>query len=320
MDIWGQLQAKPTRSSSKTVQLVKHWDECGKRSKANRIYGVQVKYDGVNANLVVQGNTKGLYSRTGKELQNTAILLNLLPDLPNGVYACELVCDVCSLEELSGVVNPNRVKELEHSKLDIPMRMYLRCFDYVNIINFVIGKSYTIYKKRLDFVIDAAGDSSVFLPVPIELAFANPSREALQIAADRLIAEGHEGIVIADLGADWVAGHKGWRKMKIVRGVSYDLECVGYESGTGKLKNHVCNLLFKWKNGNIVKAMLGKGWTHHMMRNMYIDIHHSDETFAATTTPVGKIFEVYALQESSKGVLRLPKVGELRHDKDEADV
>jgi len=37
-------------------------------------------------------------------------------------------------------------------------------------------------------------------------------------------------------------------------------------------------------------------------------------------SPVGKIFQVYALEESSKGKLRLGKVGERRFDKDEADV
>ena len=37
-------------------------------------------------------------------------------------------------------------------------------------------------------------------------------------------------------------------------------------------------------------------------------------------TPIGKIFQVYALQESSHDKLRLPKVGELRFDKIIADI
>lgn len=57
--------------------------------------------------------------------------------------------------------------------------------------------------------------------------------------------------------------------MKIVRGVSYDLECVGIEEGTGKYKGKVANLIFRWKEGKTVKAMLGKGWTHHDAKQMF---------------------------------------------------
>ncbi|QYC97019.1 ATP-dependent DNA ligase [Klebsiella phage IME184] len=97
--------------------------------------------------------------------------------------------------------------------------------------------------------------------------------------------------------------------------VSYDLTCIGWEEGKGKYKGKVANLIFKWKGGKTVKAMLGKGWTHEDAERMYHDIKHGGEL-----NVIGKIFAVKALQESSKGVLRLPKAGELRHDKEEPDV
>ena len=124
------------------------------------------------------------------------------------------------------------------------------------------------------------------------------------------IKKGEEGIVIRDIDAGWEAGHKGWRVMKMVRGVDYDLECIGWEEGEGKYEGKVANLLFKWKGGKTIKAMLGKGWTHMDAQQM----------FQNTARLKGTIFQVYALEESSKGKLRLPKVGELRHDKLESDV
>jgi hypothetical protein len=45
----------------------------------------------------------------------------------------------------------------------------------------------------------------------------------------------------------------------------------------------------------------------------------NDQGFREWMLPVGKIFKVVALQESSRGVLRLPKVREQRHDKVKAD-
>ena len=322
MNIWDFLQTVQPRKDSKTVQLVKHWDEVGERSKKDKMYGIQTKHDGVNANLVVHEGKMAIFSRTGKELQNTAILLNLIPDtLSDGVYQCELVCDSCSLEVLSGVVNPNRVNKLNHAQLDIPMQMYLQCFDFVKIEDFIRGESDICYKFRHHYLCNKLDDwnlSSIRAVHMEKLITSND--DAMRIAANSAIKDGEEGIVIVDMDAGWVAGHKGYRKMKIVRGVSYDLECIGYEQGTGKLEGHVCNLIFNWKDGNHIKAIMGKGWTYDMMQTMYTDILSNDTTFAETTSPLGKIFEVYALQESSKGVLRQPKVGELRHDKETSDV
>jgi ATP-dependent DNA ligase len=139
---------------------------------------------------------------------------------------------------------------------------------------------------------------------------------------DFLISGGEEGIVIIDLDANWVAGHKGWRKMKKVRGVDYDLTCIGYEEGTGKYAGKVANLIFNWKDGTTIKCMLGKGWTHDMAEAMFsaIEYSHMPNTGIHPNDPRGSIFQVYALEESSKGKLRLAKVGEKRHDKNKADV
>ncbi|WP_459625687.1 hypothetical protein, partial [Enterobacter hormaechei] len=113
---------------------------------------------------------------------------------------------------------------------------------------------------------------------------------------------------------DWEAGHKGWRQMKIVRTVAYDLRCIRWEEGKGKYTGKVANLIFKWHGTQKVKAMLGKGWSHEDATRMYNEIKNGGEL-----NVIGRIFTVYGLQDSSKGKIRLPKVGELRHDKEDAD-
>jgi hypothetical protein len=70
--------------------------------------------------------------------------------------------------------------------------------------------------------------------------------------------------------------------------------------------------------------MLGKGWTHQMAEEMFQTIKYCEglgniRNSVTDSNPIGKVFQVYALEESSKGKLRLPKVGEQRHDKPEPD-
>ncbi|WP_206536948.1 hypothetical protein, partial [Salmonella enterica] len=114
----------------------------------------------------------------------------------------------------------------------------------------------------------------------------------MEAFAQKHIDAGREGAVFK-LDCDYESGHKGFRQTKIVRMVSYDLTCIGWEEGKGKYKGKVANLIFKWKGGKTIKAMLGRGWTHEDATRMYHDIKHGGEL-----NVIGKIFAVKALQES----------------------
>src|SRR5690554_8107347 len=90
--------------------------------------------------------------------------------------------------------------------------------------------------------------------------------------------------------------------MKRVRRVEYDLLCVDYEEGKGKYAGKVANLVFQWKDGQTIKAMLGKSYTHEDAEGMFKAIH--GDAGAAPGNPLGKIFTVYGLQDSSKEIGR----------------
>ncbi|AUG88385.1 DNA ligase [Vibrio phage Vp_R1] len=304
------------RTGNKIVQLVKHLDEVPNSRKHDGLYGAQIKWDGVFGMAVKTGDKLAYFGRTGKMLKNLHKLEEAFPDTRDGVFIGELTCQDMSLEQLSGCIQPNRVAGLsedEESLFEASLKFNMH--DFIHIDDLVEGESSLSYLERYKLLGNIFANE-FFDEEPFsvcELKFLDLSQ--IQEFARKCIEEGHEGVVIKHLDAPWKAGHKGWHSMKIVRGVDYDLLCIGYEEGTGKYTGKVANLLFLWKDGKVVKCMLGKGWTHEDAQLMF----EACET-GSDLDPCDKIFQVYALQESSKGVLRLPKVGEKRHDKDEPDV
>jgi len=308
------------RDKKKVVQLCKHSDEVTESRKSYPKVG-QVKKDGVYSITVVKPNNEvEIFSRTGMKFTNTDILTDQIKrsNFRVGVYIAELCCDACYLEVLSGIVNPNRNKVLSEDKENVKAVMYLAFHDFLPIEEFIGGKSYIGYADRHYHL-------SQILPINMNLldAYEIKDQEQEDKFFDDVVADGEEGIVLKNPEADWVAGHKGWRTMKRVRGWSGDLLCIRAEEGVGKMKGKIGNLFFKWKDGKEVKCPLGKGYTHEDAKGMWQTYKHVEAGLHDTSingTPIGQIFEVYALQESSKGKLRLPKVGELRIDKTEADV
>lgn len=296
------------------VQLVKHRDEVPENKLTFPCYA-QVKRDGVFAAVCVNSDgAVAIFGRTGKRLMNVEHLEARYEGFPAGVYFGELqsmAVDIY-LEALSGVVNPNRTEPLDFVGRQIKDELYIDFFDMMTVAGFIAGKSDVTFVKRHEALKRRIGGLIKGHDVILTIVQCNNEKE-VQAFADKQIDADREGAVFKQ-DCDWEAGHKGYRQTKIVRMVSYDLTCIGWEEGKGKYAGKVANLVFKWKGGKTIKAMLGKGYSHDTAERMYHDIKHGGEL-----NVVGKIFCVKALQESSKGVLRLPKVGEMRHDKEQPD-
>lgn len=305
----------PEDHRAKPVQLVKHRDEVPEKKLTLPCYA-QVKRDGVfSATVVKTDGSVGIFGRTGKKLANVEALESRFSNFPAGVYFGELqsmAVDIY-LEALSGVVNPNRTEPLDFIGQQIKDNLYIDFFDMLTIKAFIEGYTDVTFLKRYDALCRRLQPNLVGYDSILPITPCHTEQEVEAFAQEHIDA-GREGAVFK-LDCDYEAGHKGYRQTKIVRTVSYDLTCIGWEEGKGKYKGKVANLIFKWKGGKTVKAMLGRGWTHEEAAQMYHDIKHGGEL-----NVIGKIFAVKALQESSKGVLRLPKAGELRHDKEEPDV
>ncbi|APW79806.1 ATP-dependent DNA ligase [Acinetobacter phage vB_AbaP_AS12] len=300
------------------VQLVKHFDEVPESKIDYPLIG-QIKYDGVYILIAIHNGMPKAYSRTGKEyyheLYSTTYFKSLF-DLDDGVYIGELVAPTITLEELSGLVSTNRKAEWETADIEAMDQSYAVLHDYLHFDEFLSGGSVRYYTDRyaeLSHILEIA-QCSLYL---VDNTIISSKEDAEQYA-DELIKQGHEGAVFKQ-DLDWVAGHKGYRAMKIVRGLSLDLLCVGVEYGKGKRAGQIAKLKFAYK-GNVFSADLGKGWTDEKRKELTDQYENISQTQSVTSNPVGKIWEVKALQESSTGkALRLPKVVRVREDKEEPD-
>ena len=300
-----------SRSEEKTTMKVKHFEEVCKNGKLHKnvhfpLIG-QKKEDGVYALVTRVGSEIRIYNRTGRLMTNVDHLVAGLKWVlvSNGVYIAELVNGQCSLEMLSGIVNPLRTEPLDEQQTKLLGSMKLKFHDYLTLSEFAAGQSDATYEMRYN---DLKGkhmyQTNYFSVLPITYLYSIEQVESMALSH---INMGHEGIVVKCADAIWEAGHKGWRMMKIVRQVDYDLMCIDMEDGKGKAAGTVANLFFRWRDGNI-KCSSGKGWTAEKLLELY-----------RTNGAVGKVFRVKGLQDSSKGKIRLPKFCEIRHDKVDAD-
>ncbi|ASP46293.1 DNA ligase [Marinomonas phage CB5A] len=304
------------RKGNKVVQLVKHWDEVNKKDmhkKATFPMLAQCKKDGNFAAVVIEDNEAAIFNRLGSKFTNVEGLEVHLYNqrLTDGVYMAELCSSDCSLEELSGAVSPVRTKPLLSHQLGVIEGLKLFFFDYISLDDFEKGASSLPFSERYNELTERLYHTELdWLDASVVTSI-----EEVEEFADKMIANGQEGAVFKP-NVGWLAGAKDWHQMKKVKQISYDLECIGIEEGTGKYEGKVANLLFRFKGGREVKAMLGKGWTHDAAEDLFNLV--VDDALGKGS-PIGKVFKVYALQESSKGLLRLPKVGERRDDKCNAD-
>lgn len=310
------------------VQLVKHFEEVPENKIEYPLIG-QIKYDGVYILIVIDNGIHKAYSRTGKEyyheLYETDFFMGL-NGLEDGIYIGELVAPTITLEELSGLVSTNRKAEWGTADIEAMEQSYVMLHDYLQFDEFLAGGSVRYYTDRyadLKRILDIA-QLSLYI---VDNVIINSKEDAEQYA-DAHIKLGHEGAVFKQ-DLDWLAGHKGYRAMKIVRGIHLDLICVGVEYGKGKREGQIAKLKFSYK-GNVFSADLGKGWTdkrrnsltmaHEECREGYTCKVFDCNTGEEFRNPIGQIWEVKALQESSTGkALRLPKVVRVREDKVEPD-
>lgn len=285
----------------KPVQLVRHFDEVLEKHLQWPAC-VQVKYDGVYALVVVIDGEYKVFSRTGKEFYIGAHKPWRVPK-QDGVYIAELICNDVSLEVLSGLVNPNRVEPW-------PKRYNLQFVyhDCITVDELLKGSSKLSYEARLE-------NLKAILPTEdIAITRIATDPENFRMQAEHAIRYGAEGVVLKQSRAIWIAGHKNWHTTKIVRDIHVDLECIGvvYGKVAGKFDGLISALTFMYK-GKRFNAGLGKGWTVEKMAALTRRFERDPSDV------IYNIWHVSALQESSKGVLRLPKFNEKRIDKDEQD-
>lgn len=133
------------------------------------------------------------------------------------------------------------------------------------------------------------------------------SWEEVDKLAESVWAMGGEGLILRDPNARYEPGKRNASIIKVKKGVSYDLEVIGFQEGTGRLKGTLGALLCRFRDGKTV--VVGTGFTDTERRKWW----DNQETMK------GFIVQVDAMTESTKGVLREPRFKGVRADKTEAD-
>lgn len=286
------------------VQLVKHYDDVKKKPAFP--LKVQIKYDGVYCLGIRIGEEVRYYSRTGKRL-----FLNQHPpylrSVSDGVYIGELVNPTLSLEQLSGLVNPNRKTDwtLEEQAQMTASKVYWH--DALTFDELLAGYSDVPYMVRYTRIDNTRDDVVHSVNVPDEYTLQREFQQALE--------NEYEGVVIKDPHGDWKAGRRDGNAMKLVREVLVDLECIGVKWGKGKRENQVAALEFSLTGDSTFFADFGEGWTDERRDAL------TQEYLTDPMTVLGRIWEVRGLQPSSTGeAIRLPKVLRVRDDKEVQDV
>ena len=134
--------------SKSPVQLVKHWDDV--KDKAAWPLVVQAKLDGVYSLIVKEHQNVQVFARTGKRMYKEALTIEdeVLSALSDGVFIAELVSEDLTLEELSGMVNPNRKEAWTPEQVDKSYGCMWAFHDYITHDELLFGMSPTKYIQR----------------------------------------------------------------------------------------------------------------------------------------------------------------------------
>jgi DNA ligase-1 len=127
---------------------------------------------------------------------------------------------------------------------------------------------------------------------------------------DEAIANQEEGVMINICDAPYEFGRT-WNLMKVKKMNTLDLEVIGYEEGSGRLKGTLGALLVRYKNGNTVKV--GSGFTDELRALIWLE----------PLDVIGKIIEVQYFESTTNAdggeSLRFPVFKDFRTDKLVAD-
>jgi ATP-dependent DNA ligase len=314
MNIWEFLGLPSDhRPEDKTVQLVRHFADVEKKISLPTI--AQRKFDGIFTLIVFNSGRFDFFGRTGRRL---TMLMSHIPTFtpPRGNVAiiAELCCDLCSLEALSGLVNPNRKRADAPEEAELRKSFYFVYHDMVYVSELINGESKRDYRLRELDLKRHTLDLAVLPGYTAESVLLMDAEECDKFAQE-MIDKGFEGAVFKDPEAGWIAGRKNEVSTKKVRGVDFDLLVVGYEEGKGKHKNMVGKLVVRWcdfgdPNDYPTSLPVDGCFTQEMRKRWW----------AYPQDIIGKIVHVHALQLGSKGALRLPKVKAVRIDKTVADL
>lgn len=132
------------------------------------------------------------------------------------------------------------------------------------------------------------------------------SLEEASTLSEEVWQRGGEGIILNEIDALYQPGKRNASMIKIKQGISYDLQVTHVYVGKGKYTGTLGGLICRYKDGKEIKV---SGMTDAQRKAWWSN----------PQLIIGKIVQIDAMSESSKGLLREPRFKGIRFDKEEAD-
>lgn len=273
----------------------------------------QEKFDGVFCALDVR--TGKVLSRQRKELyiSKLSYLSRIIADMLTHLDPAdfdyvlfELTNPDFTLEELSGLVNPNRRNTWPEPAMH-SQNWKLHIHDGIQLQG---DEDPTPYRKRLGYVLQSIPDGTSDNYSVVSTRVLADSTRAYELA-ETYFKKGAEGIVLKDPEGGYRCGARVHHQVKLVRVFTADVTILQVEYGKGKRSKQVARMYCRdIDEGIAFWADLGKGWTDAKRNSLTAQYEANPNTLLGTT------WVVTGLQKSSTGAsLRLPKLLHKRFDK-----
>lgn len=168
----------------------------------------------------------------------------------------------------------------------------------------IVAYIHTFVENDVAFITRAA--TGVYPPFVIVDHKPVQSLTEAMMKAEEIWNRGGEGLVLhANLFQPYQGGKHNASIIKIKKGLSVDLRCIGVFKGEGKYKDTL---------GGIICSYKGKPIRVSGMNDTERKLWWEDNSLV-----MDKIVQIDAMGESAKGVLREPRFKGIRYDKEEPD-
>jgi ATP-dependent DNA ligase len=265
-----------------------------------------LKLDGMRFNAIVKDGKCEFRSRNGKEINLLGNLEQEFVKLANGqnlVFDGELLVvvegNIQDRQTGNGILNKAVKGTISAKEAESVQATVWDCIPYHH---FVEGKGSTQYLTRFAIL------ESASLPHKIRLVESSvvASLDEAEAIFERYLAQGQEGIILKDMSGIW-EDKRVKTQVKFKAELDCDLRVVGIQPGTGKYEGMVGALLCESSDG-VIQVDVGSGLSDDdRRRDDYVD------KIVAVT------YNARIKNKQGKQSLFLPRLIEVRLDKDEAD-
>ena len=267
----------------------------------------QLKMDGMRFNAIVKNGKCEFRSRNGKEID---LLGNLeqefikLADGQNLVFDGEMLVmvegNIVDRQTGNGILN----KAVKGTITPAEAKMVqATVWDVINYDTFKNGKGKIAYQVRFSQL------ESMPLPAKVRLVESTVvgSLEEAQKIFEAYLAQGQEGIILKDLSGVW-EDKRVKTQVKFKAELDCDLRIVDIQPGTGKYEGMVGAYICESEDG-VIKVDVGSGLTDEDRKN-----------FDVVGKIVAVVYNARIKNKQGEESLFLPRVVEIREDKDKADM